>query len=327
MGARKHTEEQFRVLFEAAPNGVLAVDAAGHIVLLNAQMEKMFGYSREELIGQPVEVLVPERFRRGHARLRKRFADAPQMRLMGAGRNLIGLCKDGSEFPVEIGLNPIAASLESVVVATVVDITEQKWAAEREKLLEHARVKIEVCQQLGMPAAVLKGDRRMLLLNPLLEKLPSQILFRDDRIELSNPKANKLFMQAVASLGPESNDNIVRSIPVPAVGKHPALIVHLLPMKEAPHDLVPSALGILIVTTLAAGGPPSAKLAQSLFSLTPAEARLAALISSGLRPRQAAVRLGISVQTARTVLKRVFTKVGVSHQSELAVLLAKVVVH
>jgi PAS domain S-box-containing protein len=97
---QKPREKQFHILFEAAPNGVMAVDPAGLITMLNAQMAKMFGYSRQELIGQSVQVLVPKRFRRGHVRLRKNFIAAPQMRQMGAGRDLLGVRKDGSEFPV-----------------------------------------------------------------------------------------------------------------------------------------------------------------------------------------------------------------------------------
>jgi PAS domain S-box-containing protein len=189
---RKHTEEQFRILFEAAPIGVMAVDGAGRIVLLNAQAEKMFGYPREDLIGQPVEVLVPQRFRRGHADLRKSAA-AARMRPMGTNRDFFGVRKDGSEFPIEVGLNPIVMSMGEVVIATVVDITERKQAEEREMLLEHARAKLETCQQLGVPAAVLQPDGRVLLLNPLLEKLSSQFELKHDRIELSNATANNFF--------------------------------------------------------------------------------------------------------------------------------------
>src|SRR5450759_2545527 len=102
MAASRALNDQFRMLFEAAPNGVMAVDAAGCIILLNAQMEKMFGYSREELIGRPVEVLVPVRFRQGHVGLRKQFAAAPQMRLLGTNRDLFGTRKDGSELAIEV---------------------------------------------------------------------------------------------------------------------------------------------------------------------------------------------------------------------------------
>jgi len=113
MAASRALNDQFRMLFEAAPNGVMAVDAAGCIILLNAQMEKMFGYSREELIGRPVEVLVPVSFQQRHGGLRKKFAAAPQGRPMGTGRDLVGARKDGSEFAVEIGLNPTPTSIPS----------------------------------------------------------------------------------------------------------------------------------------------------------------------------------------------------------------------
>ncbi len=128
---RSPTREEFRALFESAPNGVLVIDRVGHIVLLNAQMEKMFGYRREELIGSPVEMLIPERLRSGHVALREGFAKAPAARAMGAGRDLFACRKDGSEFPVEIGLNPINTRAGNLVMATVVDITKRKQAAER----------------------------------------------------------------------------------------------------------------------------------------------------------------------------------------------------
>ena len=130
MAASRALNDQFRMLFEAAPNGVMAVDAAGCIALVNAQVEKMFGYSREELIGRPVEVLVPVRLRRRHGGLRKNFAAAPQARPMGMGRDLVGARKDGSEFAVEIGLNSMPTSMGNVVVATVVDITGRKRVTE-----------------------------------------------------------------------------------------------------------------------------------------------------------------------------------------------------
>lgn len=122
---QKYSEEFFHTVFEAAPSGVLAVDASGRIALLNVQAERMFGYSRAELIGKPVEVLVPQRFRGRHADLRKRAAANPRIRPMGTDRSFFGVRKDGSEFPVEVGLNPAVMSTGQFVVATVVDITER----------------------------------------------------------------------------------------------------------------------------------------------------------------------------------------------------------
>ncbi len=128
---RTPTREEFKVLFESAPNGVLVADEAGRIILLNAQLEQNFGYRRDELIGQPVELLIPERCRGAHAKLRGAFMGAALARAMGAERELFGLRKDGTEFPIEIGLNPIKTSGGILVMATIVDITARKGAAER----------------------------------------------------------------------------------------------------------------------------------------------------------------------------------------------------
>lgn len=124
--AFRKSEEPFRTLVESSPNAVLLVAAGGTITLLNRQAEAMFGYTREELIGQLVETLVPVRFRPGHPALRAEFAAQPQQRPMGAGRDLFGLRKDGSEVPLEIGLTPIERTEGLFVLATITDITERK---------------------------------------------------------------------------------------------------------------------------------------------------------------------------------------------------------
>ena len=100
-------ERRLRLVVDAAPNAIVMIDQAGRIVLANSQAERVFGYSRAELVGQSVEILVPERLRPHHPELRKTFWTDPQSRPMGAGRDLYAVRKDGSEFPVEIGLNPI----------------------------------------------------------------------------------------------------------------------------------------------------------------------------------------------------------------------------
>ena len=118
----------FRLVVEAAPNAMVMIDSAGMIVLVNTQAERAFGYSRTELLGQPVELLLPERFRRHHPQLRETFFADPQPRPMGAGRHLFGRKKDGGEFPVEIGLNPIETDEGTMVLSAIVDITARKAA-------------------------------------------------------------------------------------------------------------------------------------------------------------------------------------------------------
>ena len=107
---------------------MVMINQAGEIVMVNAQAERVFGYSRAELLGQPVEMLVPERFRSHHPGMRATFFTDPRPRPMGAGRDLHGLKKDGSEFPVEIGLNPIETDEGPMVLSAIVDITERKAA-------------------------------------------------------------------------------------------------------------------------------------------------------------------------------------------------------
>ncbi len=121
-------ERRFRLVVEAAPNAMVMVNRAGEIVMVNAEAERVFGYPRAELLGQPVEMLVPERFRDHHPGMRTAFFADPRPRAMGAGRDLYGLKSDGSEFPVEIGLNPIETDEGTMVLSAIVDITERKTA-------------------------------------------------------------------------------------------------------------------------------------------------------------------------------------------------------
>jgi two-component system, LuxR family, sensor kinase FixL len=121
-------ERRFRLVVEAAPNAMVMVNQAGEIVLVNAETERVFGYKRSELLGKPVEMLVPERYRASHPGMRGTFFAAPRPRAMGAGRDLYGLKKDGGEFPVEIGLNPFETDEGLMVLSAIVDITERKAA-------------------------------------------------------------------------------------------------------------------------------------------------------------------------------------------------------
>ncbi|MCK6473905.1 MAG: PAS domain S-box protein [Planctomycetes bacterium] len=123
---QKKAERLFRLVFDASPSAMLIVGADGVITTTNALAGRYFGYKENELVGMSIEALVPERFRKGHPASRKGFMQNPETRLMGSGRELYGLRKDGSEFPIEIGLNPIRLDGSLYVLCAIVDISERK---------------------------------------------------------------------------------------------------------------------------------------------------------------------------------------------------------
>lgn len=129
-GARRinRSEAGFRAVVEAAPSGLVMVDREGRVVLANSRMEKLFGYPRDALIGQKVEMLVPAWLRADHRRLRAEYLRHPVPYSLGAGRELYGLRRDGSTFPIEIGLNPVEAPGRTFVLADIADITARKQA-------------------------------------------------------------------------------------------------------------------------------------------------------------------------------------------------------
>ena len=145
------SERRFRSLLESAPDAMVIVDAHGTIQLVNAQAERLFGYTRAEMLGQPVELLIPARSRRRHVAQRADYAAEPLARAMGVGRQLTGRRKDGSEFPVEISLSPLETSGGTLVSSAIRDITASVAAkrqlesslVEKELLLSeiHHRVK------------------------------------------------------------------------------------------------------------------------------------------------------------------------------------------
>ena len=174
---RKRGEEKFRLVLDAAPNAMIMVDSAGVISFANGPAATVFGYSLRELIGRNIETLIPERFRDRHPGYRKDFHSEPSSRAMGAGRDLFGRRKDGSEFPVEVGLNPIRTEQGLFVLASVIDITARKHAELEHQLqnMELARVgrvavmgelaaslAHEVNNPIGAMVANASGGRRLI---------------------------------------------------------------------------------------------------------------------------------------------------------------------
>jgi PAS domain S-box-containing protein len=132
---RKRAEEGFRLVVEAAPNAMIMADKNGRITLVNRNAETLFGYSRAELLDQQLEILIPVRFRDRHPIFVSDYFAAPKARSMGTGRDLFGLRKDGTEVPIEIGLNPIEASGGWFTLASIIDITERRRAEEVQQLM------------------------------------------------------------------------------------------------------------------------------------------------------------------------------------------------
>ncbi|MEQ2006922.1 MAG: PAS domain S-box protein, partial [Limisphaerales bacterium] len=133
--ARRASEEKFLNLFESSPDAIVAATREGRINIVNREAERLFGYSRTELVGQPIESLMPSRLAVGHAAMRGQYTQEPKVRRMGEGRNLLARRKDGTEFPVDISLSPFTTAEGMMVISTIRDITERKRAEEalREK--------------------------------------------------------------------------------------------------------------------------------------------------------------------------------------------------
>lgn len=144
----KRHQEFFELIVEAAPSGMIMVDQHGTMVLANQLITQQFGYSQEELVGQPIEMLIPKRFHMAHSAHRNSFFDSPRTHRMGEGRDLYGLRKDKSEFPVEIDLNPLDTPKGMFVLSSIVDVSERKQAeAEKDRLNKEL---VDISRRAGM---------------------------------------------------------------------------------------------------------------------------------------------------------------------------------
>ncbi len=196
----KKSEDRFRKVIEAAPNGLIMVNYKGIMVLCNAQVEELFGFKKDELIGHPIDMLIPNRFRRNHTTFVSGFMEKPEARQMGAGRDLYGLRKDGSEFSIEIGLSPIHIGNEIYVLSSIVDITKRKIMEDQlrhySKVMEQKNLEMEqfvytVSHDLKSPLVTSTGFLGLIredLESKRYENLPDSF----SRLERANHRMSQL---------------------------------------------------------------------------------------------------------------------------------------
>ncbi len=153
--ASEHAHALFEKLFLASPDAIIVTTVDGHISAASPATERLFGYSQTELIGNLVEILIPERFRARHPQRRRAYAAAPGVRPMGTGLELYGLRKDGTEFPVDIMLSPVEAGGDHSILTVVRDITERKQA---ETALHHSEERFRLLVEGAMDYAIFMLD-------------------------------------------------------------------------------------------------------------------------------------------------------------------------
>ena len=189
------TPENLTQIFDASPAGILIVDRDGRIQMLNQQVVEWFGYAREELLGEPVEKLLPERYRHGHVSMRHNYSQAPVTRPMGRGEDLLAQRSNGNCFPVDISLHPLKLGDQQTVILTyIVDATERKAQEKLQKLALLGQLAASVAHEIRNPLGVIRNSSYYLnLLDDQLEKEARECVEDIDReVENANRIVNEL---------------------------------------------------------------------------------------------------------------------------------------
>jgi hypothetical protein len=185
--ALRQSEATERAVLESASEGIILIDAAGRVTLVNSAAERMFAYSRAELLGQPLEILLPERARQGHLAHRTAYFAEPRARPMGIGLDLAGRRKDGTEFPVEISLSHVEAADGGVAMAFITDISERKRVEaqlqrqrdilyQNEKLAALGTMAAGIAHEMNNPLGIITTRIEVMLLDAEQQQLPAQVL-------------------------------------------------------------------------------------------------------------------------------------------------------
>jgi PAS domain S-box-containing protein len=266
----RESEERFRLALDCAPFGIVIVDHEGKVVLVNTYTEKLFGYSREELLGQSVEILVPVSLRKIHSSLREDLGREPHARPMSAGRDLEGCRKDGSDFPIEIGLNPIQTRHGAWVLASIMDVSERKHAEAQLQEVTLGRPNLE---SLGLLARSIAHD---------FNNLQSVIISRSE-VVLENPDLDS------------SSAEEVREIR--KVALHGSEIVHQLMIYVGEHG---ADLDLIDISLLIEDMQELLKLSISKRTrlITRLDKRLPAILANATYIRQMVMNLVINASEA-----------------------------
>ncbi len=307
----RKTELFFRSVLESAPDGLMVVDADGVIRLANAQVERLFGYTREELLGRPVEILVPDDTRGRHVALRTAYTDDPTTRDMGAGQELRALRKDGSVFPVEIGLSPVQGNEETHQIAVSIrDITERK---QQEEAIRQAKEAAEAATQAKSAFLATMSHEIRTPMNAIInmsglaletELTPKQQQYVsvahasarnllgiiNDILDFSKIEADKLELEKAGFSLRQVLEEVTETFRVKVIEKHVELITHV--PAGVPDRLIGDALRLRqVVTNLVGNAFKFTEKGEVLVKVAVAERQ-----SSKPPPPPGAVDLLVSVR-------------------------------